>query len=151
MSFKEYCIFIALVFICATTKFVLELDIYHFSFIQNDVAYNPLDFNAKIRMIIMSLVLLVMPNFSFWRHSIYSKMTKPSYILITAGVFSNMSEGVLYSAVFDYFPHELSNGDIIIFNVADIFIFLGWFTLIPTFMINAVLRIRKKIQQKNHP
>lgn len=149
MRVRNLVIVLFLFWLCGLPKFLIQTIHYNPTFLQIDPTYNLIDFPTKIKMVIMSLILLLMPNVEFWRKSVCSGLTTIPYLLLTGGVISNSTEGILYSGVFDYIPYDLPNGDKIIYNVADVVIAVGWLTLIPAFFIELFKKFfPKKSAQK---
>ena len=112
-----------------------------FNFLWNNgIAFGLFQFEDRLFYNIFTFLILGVLIILFWLSSRREGIEKKSYLMILGGGLGNVFDRLMYGSVIDFIDLNYKNFHWFIFNVADIFITLGIFTLI----IIEIFRIKKQ-------
>jgi len=104
------------------------------------VAFGLLQFDDQVFYNLITLLIFIILFIVIWLVLKSRGLEKLSYLMISGGGFGNVFDRLYYGSVIDFIDLNYKNFHWFIFNVADIFITLGIFTLI----IIEIFRIKKQ-------
>ena len=103
----------------------------NFNLIWNEgIAFGLFSFDEKLYYNLLTIFICLITVIIIWLMFKSERFEKLSYIMIIGGSLGNIFDRVFYSAVPDFIDIHVNNFHWFIFNVADIFISLGIFSLI---------------------
>ncbi len=103
----------------------------NFNLIWNEgIAFGLFSFDEKLYYNFLTIFICLITVVIFWLMFRSNGFEKLSYTMIIGGSFGNIFDRIFYSAVPDFIDIHINNFHWFIFNVADIFISIGIFSLL---------------------
>ena len=102
---------------------VLIENIFELTYVENKGAAWSILENQIWFFILMTVIILALIAYAFYKKMIYTKLSQISLVLICAGAIGNLIDRITHGYVIDMFSFKLINFPV--FNVADICIVCG--------------------------
>ena len=96
----------------------------------NGIAFGLFSFDQNIYYNVITSIIILVTSTIIWFAFKSKGLEKISYLMIVGGSFGNIFDRLYYSSVIDFIDISYNNFHWFIFNVADIFIYIGVVVLI---------------------